>query len=83
MVEEKRVQVIEQTAKRFKLLQLIGGTGLLIGSVWWVALLAMTATAAKPADEPSAVAGVLAFVILTVSLPVYASGRFLAWWHHG
>ena len=67
------VQTIEQTAKRWKLLQLIGGAGIVLGVL--VALLGIV-TEVRPLF-------VLALVIVTPASGIYLYGRMAAWWYHG
>ena len=69
----KQPIVTEQTAKKWKMLQLLGVVGILLGSA--VAAFGFTS------DSPSGV--VIGVIILVLASPLYAFGRFLAWWHHG
>lgn len=72
MPEENRV-IIEQTAKKWKAIQLAGAGVCLVG-------IALTALAISLFSSPLAIA---AAVICAGGLGTIITGRTLAWWHHG
>lgn len=73
-VSPPRLQVIERTAKKWKLMQAAGGAGCVIFG------LLFAATVRAPDALP---AMVLAGAGAVVSFGFYAFGRFGAWWNHG
>ena len=76
------VQMIEQSAKRWKLLQLIGGVGIVVG----LFLASVGFLRGAYADFNLGVSVgwyVIAGVIVVPSIVVYYYGRIAAWWYHG
>jgi predicted benzoate:H+ symporter BenE len=65
---QKKPVVIEQTSKRYKLAQLVGGLMIAFG---------MFATAATQTMSP------INGVAIAAGLAIYLCGRILGWWHHG
>jgi uncharacterized membrane protein HdeD (DUF308 family) len=65
--ETKKVQTIEATAKRWKLMQLLGVLAIMLG----VALMF---------NEPTRLAAVL---LVLIGVPMWVFGRVAAWWFHG
>ena len=74
----RRVQTIQATAKKWKLLQLLGALGM-IASVSYGAAKVSTGANAVVAGEAIAI-GILGFI---TSLAIYLFGRIAAWWFHG
>lgn len=72
-----KVQVIEQTAKLWKAVQLIGVFGILVG--FTLALVGMTALPKTPGAGVAIAGGVL----LAVGVLAWVTGRVAAWWFHG
>lgn len=68
-----RVQLIEQTGKEWKALQLIGGLGIVVGMGLLCAGFSTGNTNTVP---PGA-------ICLLLGLPLMLIGRFGAWWNHG
>ncbi len=66
-------QVTEQTAKRWKLAQLVGVLLIVAGSVAGM-------IAAQSESATGSGFAVLAFLF---GLPTWIAGRFGAWWYHG
>lgn len=71
-ISEKPV-IIEQTAKRWKVIQLAGAGVCLVG-------IALTALAISLFSSPLAIA---AAMICAGGLGTIITGRTLAWWYHG
>lgn len=69
------VQAIEQTAKRFKAWQLLGGLMTAAGCVTQVA-----AFGSDPVRPEAALSGGLLFL---AGIAVFLGARAAAWWHHG
>lgn len=77
-MDSQEVVTTQQTAKRFKAIMLAGILGMLLAAM--LALLGL----ANVEDDTRAMTFVYAAGYLAAaSLMVYASGRGLAWWHHG
>lgn len=74
----QRVQTIQATSKKWKLMQLLGG----LGAVGFVSYgVAQGSTAAPGADISEAIAvSILGFAF---SVFLLLTGRFFAWWFHG
>lgn len=76
MSTKKQIQIVEQTAKRWKLLQFVGGVGVVIGA----SIVFLGIMLKGPA------AGVFFVVALSIMIPfsiIYYYGRIAAWWYHG
>jgi len=73
MDEKPQVVVVEQTAKKYKAIQLIGMAVLALGAVACVA-------GALFVSKVPMVAGL---VVACIGGAVVAVGGGLAWWHHG
>ena len=73
-------QVIEQTAKRWKRQQLLGGAIVLLAVPAW-----MWGTYQRLSDlgDGGLAAARAAAVIALVGFGVYCHARLRAWWHHG
>ncbi|NLG65678.1 MAG: hypothetical protein GX537_08755 [Actinobacteria bacterium] len=67
------VRTVEQTAKKWKGLQLIGCFGLMASIVW--------AIVAGQSDSIEAIVGPLMAGVVSAAIYMYA--RIMAWWHHG
>ena len=82
-METKKVQLIEQTEKKWKVMQLIGAAFTLFSAcVFFMALMAYS--------EGRIPKGILfddglsgPALGMATGLFVFTSGRVLAWWHHG
>lgn len=84
-MDEKPIHHVELTPKRYKLLQMIGGTVIVLGFLGWLLaynryVIAMTADSRIP---PNAAGMYAAAVVVALGFLVYSTGRFLAWWNHG
>lgn len=64
---------IEQTAKRWKLLQAIGAMTMFVCAVWFGLALGVESDDGAASASLVGVLGLIAYVL----------GRALAWWHHG
>jgi hypothetical protein len=74
-----KTQTVEATAKRWKLLQLIGGLGILVS-----VMLIIGGIASGDGDPSSTMPAVASgSIVLLLSLPAWIAGRFFAWWFHG
>ncbi|MHC4064360.1 MAG: hypothetical protein ACYSUI_07655 [Planctomycetota bacterium] len=73
MVESQRPVVVEQTAKRWKLLQGLGVLGLVCGCVPLFLGFGLE----------SSVMRVFGGIAMATGLTSYIVGRSMAWWHHG
>jgi len=76
IAEKGGVQTVEQTAKKFKSMQL-GGMGLFV-----VGLYIMFALSDYE-DDNYKMTLILGCVLIFSGLGMYMFGRFKAWWHHG
>lgn len=74
LVGGRRVQTIEQTAKRYKLTMLIGGASFVVGC-----LLITPAWLGSASTDWTG----LGYILAALGLPCYLHGRIAAWWHHG
>ena len=75
VITENRPVVIEQTAKRYKLMQLAGCLAMMAGAVIGAVGIA--------SGEPSPGQLIATFLSIGGGLLCYIIGRFLAWWFHG
>lgn len=72
----EKAQVIEATAKRWKLFQVVGLLVFFASVVWWAFL-------AYEGEQASTVSVILATIVGTAGLATWGYGRFLGWWNHG
>ena len=79
-VQTPAVQTIQLTAKKWKLLKLVSGLGIIFGILILIVALSMS----QPDDNhASAGASLFGFIVLLGSIGLYIFARFMAWWHHG
>ena len=71
----RRVQLIEQTGKLWKAVQLFGALASIAGTV--------TACAGINAGNGSSSTTPVGFLILVLGLVVFVVGRIGGWWYHG
>lgn len=74
------VQTVEATGKKWKLIQLLGGCGIVVGIL--IIGVVFSDSDVDLMNYPLASLKV-AIVILCVSTAVYTVGRVGAWWYHG
>jgi len=76
---EEEVMTIEATSKRWKLIQLIGGAGIVLATI----SLAFDLKAAVDSPGVTFPLGWFTMGLLVLSVPVWIFGRLGAWWYHG
>ncbi|QDT76016.1 hypothetical protein [Lacipirellula limnantheis] len=76
---EAEVLTIEATSKKWKLIQLIGGAGIVVATIS-LAFDLRTAVGDPTVNFPL---GWFTMGLLILSIPVYVIGRVGAWWYHG
>jgi hypothetical protein len=74
----KGTQLIEQTGKLWKVVQVLGAITAVVGTV--IVSSAMASGGENGADRSSAIGGA---GVLATGLVVFLCGRIGAWWHHG
>jgi zinc-ribbon domain len=67
------VTLIEQTAKRWKAVQMYGVAGMLLGLLFVFAAI----------GSESFAVSMLAGLVTAAGIAIYSVGRIAAWWHHG
>lgn len=75
-----RAQVVEQTGKQWKALQLFGGLGVAVGTVMLCSGLATAGNKGWKQQEPAFDIGC---GIAIVGIVVFLIGKIGGWWHHG
>lgn len=80
----QQIQTIQATAKKWKLLKILGVLMTLIGLP--LLLIAMAASSAAVESEEAAPAAAGMWILATLTfgggLVIYFVARFMAWWHH-
>jgi hypothetical protein len=81
----EKPQIIEQTAKKWKLLQLVGLLLTVVGGLFFVLTLFLLPPPAELGSgvRPIVIMAAFAFIIFLAGLTIYTIGRTAAWWHHG
>jgi hypothetical protein len=81
----KRPQLIEQTAKKWKAIQLLGGVGIVL-SIFLIAgsiLIKFKIEASDPAFTLFTILLYAGLVCFVIGFTTYVVGRIAAWWYHG
>ncbi|MCP4748774.1 MAG: zinc-ribbon domain-containing protein [Desulfobacteraceae bacterium] len=70
-----QIKTIQETSKKFKLQTLISVSLIIVGMVWFIAVLS------EQQSEPSATSAIPSFLIV-IGFGWYIVNRFRIWWHH-